>query len=79
VELYLRYSIPFHGMEITDTLLPLVKSKVKVKSLCLTKHHTMKAYWGSGGIALRIVSPGTQIGAIPSARMRFALLIGRTA
>jgi len=32
----------------------LVKVKVKVKlklSLCLTKHHTMKAYWGSGGIA----------------------------
>jgi hypothetical protein len=28
------------------------KGKVKVKlSLCLTKHHTMKAYWGSGGIA----------------------------
>jgi hypothetical protein len=25
---------------------------VKVKlSLCLTKHHAMKAYWGSGGIA----------------------------
>jgi hypothetical protein len=29
-----------------------VKIKVKVKlSLCLTKHHTMKAYWGNGGIA----------------------------
>jgi hypothetical protein len=29
------------------------KVKVKVKlSLCfLTKHHAMKAYWGSGGIA----------------------------
>jgi hypothetical protein len=26
--------------------------KVKVKlSLCLTKHHAMKAYWGSEGIA----------------------------
>jgi hypothetical protein len=28
--------------------------KVKVKlSLWLTKHHAMKAYWGSGGIAPR--------------------------
>jgi hypothetical protein len=27
------------------------KVKVKVKSLCLTKHHAMKVYWGSGGIA----------------------------
>jgi hypothetical protein len=26
--------------------------KVKAKlSLCLTKHHAMKAYWGSAGIA----------------------------
>jgi hypothetical protein len=25
--------------------------KVKVKlSLCLTKHHAMKTYWGSGGV-----------------------------
>jgi hypothetical protein len=28
------------------------KIKVKVKfSLCLTKHHATKTYWGSGGIA----------------------------
>jgi hypothetical protein len=27
-----------------------VKGKVKL-SLCLSKHHAMKAYWGSGGIA----------------------------
>jgi hypothetical protein len=27
------------------------ESKVKVKlSMCLTKHHAMKTYWGSGGI-----------------------------
>jgi hypothetical protein len=33
-----------------------VKVKVKVKlSLCLTKHHSMKAYWGSGDIAPRIL------------------------
>jgi hypothetical protein len=28
------------------------KVKVNVKlSLCLTKHHAMKTYWGSGGVA----------------------------
>jgi hypothetical protein len=26
------------------------EGKVKL-SLCLTKHHAMKTYWGSGGIA----------------------------
>jgi hypothetical protein len=30
--------------------------KVKL-SLCLTKHHAMKTYWGSGGIAPRILWP----------------------
>jgi len=28
--------------------------KGEVKSLCLTKHHAMKTYWGSGDIAPRI-------------------------
>jgi hypothetical protein len=37
------------------------KGKVKVKlSLCLTKQHTMKTYWGSGGIAPRILDLGTK-------------------
>jgi hypothetical protein len=36
-----------------------VKGKVKVKlSLCLTKHHALKTYWGSGGIAPRILDLG---------------------
>jgi hypothetical protein len=36
------------------------KVKVKVKfSLCLTKHHSVKTYWGSGGIAPRILNFGT--------------------
>jgi hypothetical protein len=42
---------------------PLSSSKVKVKvklSLCLTKHHAMKTYWGSGGIAPRILDLGTR-------------------
>jgi hypothetical protein len=34
---------------------------VKVKlSLCLTNHHAMKTYWGSGGIAARILDLGTR-------------------
>jgi hypothetical protein len=39
----------------------MVKVKVKVKlSLCLTKHHAMKTYWGRGGIAPRILDLGTR-------------------
>jgi hypothetical protein len=35
--------------------------KVKVKfSLCLTKHHAMKLYWGNGGVASRILDLGTR-------------------
>jgi hypothetical protein len=31
---------------------------VEVKSsLCLTEHHAMKTYWGSGGVASRILWP----------------------
>jgi hypothetical protein len=33
--------------------------KVKL-SLCLTKHHAMKTYWGSGGIASCILDLGTR-------------------
>jgi hypothetical protein len=29
-------------------------------SLCLTKHHTMKKYWGSGGIASHVLDLGTR-------------------
>jgi hypothetical protein len=34
--------------------------KVKVKLLCLTKHHAMKTYWRVGGIAPRILDLGTR-------------------
>jgi hypothetical protein len=50
----------------TDTytaVIPIIQSKGKVKvklSLCLTKHHAMKAYWGSGGIAPFILDLGTR-------------------
>jgi len=33
---------------------------IKVKSLCLTKRHAMKAYWGSRGIVPRILDLGTR-------------------
>jgi hypothetical protein len=35
-------------------LMKIAKVKVKL-SLCLTKHHAMKTYWGSGSIAPRIL------------------------
>jgi hypothetical protein len=36
-------------------------SQVKVKlSLCLTKHHVMKTYWGSRDIVLSILNLGTR-------------------
>jgi hypothetical protein len=36
-------------------------TKVNVKlSLCLSKHHTIKTYWGNGGVSLRILDPGTR-------------------
>jgi hypothetical protein len=39
----------------------LISLKVKVKLfLCLTKHHSMKAYSASGGIAPRILNLGTR-------------------
>jgi hypothetical protein len=35
--------------------------KVKVKlSLCLTNHHTMKMYWGSGDIAPHVLDLSTR-------------------
>jgi hypothetical protein len=35
--------------------------EVKVKlSLCLTKHHAMKTYWGSGDIAPHFLDLGTR-------------------
>jgi hypothetical protein len=43
----------------TKTRVPNLKVKVKL-SLCLTKHHAIKAYWGSGGTAPRILDLGTR-------------------
>jgi hypothetical protein len=35
------------------------KGKGKVVPVLLTEHHAMKAYWGSGDIAPRILDLGT--------------------
>jgi hypothetical protein len=49
-----------HVAEDSDQWRAVVNT-VKVKlSLCPTKHHTMKTYWGSGGIAPRILDLGTR-------------------
>jgi hypothetical protein len=38
-----------------------ILNELKVKlSLCLTNHHAMKMYWGSGGIVPRIFNIGTR-------------------
>jgi hypothetical protein len=37
------------------------ETEVKVKSLCLTKHHAMKTYWESGCIVPRILDIGTRL------------------
>jgi len=37
----------------------IVKVKVKLSLCFLTEHHSMKAYWGSGDIAPRILDLGT--------------------
>jgi hypothetical protein len=62
-----HYRLPAHFMVVSSFLLinyycvcyitdcfSGVMVKVKL-SLCLIKHHAMKAYWGSGGIAPRIL------------------------
>jgi len=48
-----------------------VKGKGKVVPvLFLTEHHAMKAYWSSGGIALRILDLGTRWGWVVSVTLR---------
>jgi hypothetical protein len=46
-----KFIAPISGQNMSY----FIKSMVKVKSLHLTKHHTMKAFWGSGGIAPHIL------------------------
>jgi hypothetical protein len=42
-----------------ETFLEIVKCKV-VPVVFLIEHHAMKAYWGSGGMAPRILDFGTR-------------------
>jgi hypothetical protein len=38
-----------------------LKVEVKVNLfVCLNEHHTMKTYWGNGGIAPRVLNLGTR-------------------
>jgi hypothetical protein len=55
----LLYSNEFIKILIYKTTKVNVKVKVKL-SLRLPKHHAMKTYWGSGGIAPRIFDLGTR-------------------
>jgi hypothetical protein len=48
------------GDEQGEGLLSGGKNKKLKLSLCLTKHHAMKTYWWSGGIAPRILDLGTR-------------------
>jgi hypothetical protein len=52
-------SFPPAGREADHSPPPSVKDKVKL-SLRFTKHHTMKAYWGSGSTGPRILNLGTR-------------------
>jgi hypothetical protein len=40
---------------ISYTVMYTIKAKGKFVPVLLTEHHAMKAYWGSGGIAPRII------------------------
>jgi hypothetical protein len=43
-----------------NAAVPTITGKKVRLSLCLTKHHVMKTYWGNGGIAPRILDLGTK-------------------
>jgi hypothetical protein len=53
-----RHNTTLQSMRLTDHV---TLNNVKVKlSLCLSKYRAMKTYWGSGGIAPRILDLGTR-------------------
>jgi hypothetical protein len=49
-----RQAVPFRNSDSLPPECNLGEVKVKL-SMCLTKHHAMNTYWGSGGIAPRIL------------------------
>jgi len=50
--------IRLNGVVCTGPTLPLPHSLCFI--IALTEHHAVKAYWGSGGIALRILDLSTR-------------------
>jgi len=59
----MHFNIPTPLVPIYKNSCPIPNKKVKVKlSLCLTKHHAMKTYWGRAGIAPRILDLDTRWG-----------------
>jgi hypothetical protein len=58
----------------STNIIRITKDIIKVKSLCLTKHHAMKTYWGSGGIAFL-----TSVGGVWSASRPARLSAGERA
>jgi hypothetical protein len=55
-----KHRIRLHDPVLAWALSEYMRLVIKVKlSLCLTKHHAMKAYWESGCIAPRILDLGT--------------------
>jgi hypothetical protein len=52
----------------SDSMIRQDRLKVKL-SLCLTKHHAMKACWWSGGIAPRILKLGNNGGECSASRV----------
>jgi hypothetical protein len=64
----LKHSPDQHYHFSNQIVPPLIVKKGKnVKlSLCLTKHHAMKTYWGSSGIAPRILDLGVRWGWVVS-------------
>jgi hypothetical protein len=58
-----RHTIPFNFVELSsDVLYSFPSLEGKRWNLCafLTEHHTMEEYWGSGGMAERILDLGTK-------------------
>jgi hypothetical protein len=53
----------FRVRGVPDSILHLLNCRLlyPVKSPCLTKHHAMKTYWGSEGIAPRILALSTRL------------------
>jgi hypothetical protein len=73
------YKQEWEGVLQSTNILQMSKGKLKVKVKvklfpCLTKHHAMKTYWGSGGIAPCILQ---EKGKVASVLIYFAMMTFR--